>query len=249
MGRVRTERTVKKREASEEQWNSAAAQALEDAGARPDRRKLKGEASRERILDSATQLFSERGYAATGVNDIARGAGVEKAALYWHFESKAELLAAVLDRMDVEVVERIAKRVSTSADPDERLDLFLAGMKKLAKERSHLVRLTLSVAIERSAISPESRAALQRIFERTRVAVESGFDEALGVRLPDLDLIARLTLAYLEEASIRQAVDPEGADHDRFFAHLRRLIVLDVHHQIEVNAIDVDPKRVPTLKA
>jgi AcrR family transcriptional regulator len=239
VARERVERTVKKRGAGDEAWTTAAGQT--------DRRKLKGEQSRERILDSATQLFSERGYAATGVNDIARGAGVEKAALYWHFESKAELLAAVLDRMDLEVVERIVKKVSARINPDERLDLFLDGIKKLAKERSHLVRLTMSVAIERSAISPESRAALQRIFERTRVAVEEGFAEALGVQLPDLDLIARLTLGYLMEASIRQTVDPENAQHDRFFAHLRRLIVLEVQHQLRTHALKVDPKRIPTL--
>jgi len=237
-------RGVKKIDEGPEAWGGAKPRS---AGKRPDRRKLKGELSRERILDSATQLFSERGYAATGVSDIARGAGVEKAALYWHFESKAALLAAVLDRMDLQVVERIVKKVSTSGDSDLRLDLFLAGIKKLAAERSHLVRLTLSVAIERSAISPESRAALQRIFERTRIAVEEGFVEALGVRLPDLDLIARLTLAYLEEAAIRQAVDPEGAQHDRFFAHLRRLIVLEVQHQIRANGLVVDPARIPKL--
>jgi AcrR family transcriptional regulator len=97
-----------------------------------DRRVLKGMVSRDRILDAALELFSQRGYAATGVYDIAKSAGIEKTALYWHFGSKEGLLAAVLDRMDAEFVERIAKRVARVADDsDARLDLFVNGVKKL----------------------------------------------------------------------------------------------------------------------
>ena len=217
-------------------------------GAQSDRRKQKGRASRERILEAAVALFSERGYAATGVHEIARRAGIEKAALYWHFGSKEGLLAAVMDRMDAEFVERIAKKVSQSATSDERLDLFVNGLKRLAAERGHLVRLMLTVALERGTVSSESRAAMQRIFERTRAAVVFGFEQALGAKLPDLDLIARLALAYLDEAAVRGAIDPEGAEHERFFAHLRRLIVLDVEHQIRASGASVDPARLPQRK-
>jgi hypothetical protein len=51
------------------------------------------------------------------------------------------------------------------------LDLFVNRLERLAAERSHGIRLMLSVAIERAQVSPESRAAVQRIFERTRAAV------------------------------------------------------------------------------
>jgi AcrR family transcriptional regulator len=215
---------------------------------RPDRRRLKGEASRERILDAAVQLFSERGYAGTGVQDIARAAGIEKAALYWHFGSKAGLLAAVLDRMDAEFVDRIVKRVAEGAGPDERLDRFVNGLKRLAAESGHLVRLQLGVAIERAGVSADSQRAVQRIHDRTRDAVVAGFEQVLGVRLPDVDLIARLLQAYLYEASVRAVVDPDGVEHDRFFAHLRRLIVLDVEHQVRASGVEVDPARLPSLR-
>jgi AcrR family transcriptional regulator len=215
-----------------------------------DRRKLKGEASRERILEAALELFSERGYAATGVHEIARRAGIEKAALYWHFGSKEGLLAAVMDRTDAEFVERIQKRVARSAGgSDERLDLFITGLRKLAAERGHLVRLTLGVAIERGNVSEEARSAMHRIFDRTRQAVEMGFAHALGVKLPDTDLIARLVLAYLYEAAVRGAIDPDGADAERFAGYLRRLIVLDVEHQNRIAGLGIDPARLPTQKS
>jgi AcrR family transcriptional regulator len=203
---------------------------------RPDRRKLKGQLSRERILEAAVGMFSERGYAASGVDGIARRAGIEKAALYWHFGSKEGLLAIVLDRMDAEIVEGIVKHVGEAGSSEDQLDRFVKGLESLAAERGHLVRLMLGVALERRG-SPESRAAIQRIFERTRVAVEKGFQDGLGVKLPDADLIARLAMAYLVEAAVHETVDPEGADHARFFAHLRRLIALDVEHQLRAAAL------------
>jgi AcrR family transcriptional regulator len=212
---------------------------------RRDLRRVKGEASRERILDAAIQLFSERGYAATGVQEIARRAGIEKAALYWHFGSKESLLAAVLDRTDAEFIERTLKRVARGVTPDERLDLFVNGLLRLVSERGHMVRLMLSIAIERGKVSPESREAVARVFERTRKAVAEGFEQGLGVALPDIDLIARLVLAYLEEAAVRGAIDPDHAEHERFFAHLRRLIVLDVEHQLREAGADVALARLP----
>jgi hypothetical protein len=48
--------------------------------------------------------------------------------------------------------------------------------------------------------------------------VAQGFEQALGVQLPDVDLIARLTLAYLHEAAVRAQVDPRGVEHERFWS-------------------------------
>lgn len=54
--------------------------------------------ARDKLLDAATTLFYEDGIGATGVDDVVRAAGVSKPTLYAHFGSKAELVAAVLER-------------------------------------------------------------------------------------------------------------------------------------------------------
>ncbi len=54
--------------------------------------------ARDRLLDAASALFYEDGIGATGVDDVVRAAGVSKPTLYAHFGSKAELVAAVLER-------------------------------------------------------------------------------------------------------------------------------------------------------
>lgn len=55
-------------------------------------------ATRECVLDHALTLFSERGYAATGVRDIIRAAGVTQPTLYYHFRDKSGLFLALIER-------------------------------------------------------------------------------------------------------------------------------------------------------
>ena len=244
-------RKAKRRRTSEAPRTRRAARAgaAESETVVSDGRLLRGQVSRDRILESAVELFSQRGYAGTGVYDIARAAGVEKTALYWHFGSKEGLLAAVLDRMDEEFVEQIVKRVARGGrDTDDRLALFASGLERLVSEHGHLIRLLLSVSIERSQVSPETRVAMERTYERTRLAVARGFEQSLGVELPDVDMIARLTLAYLWEASVREQIDPKGVDHARFFQHFRRLVALDVEHQLAAMGVELEPAQRPRRK-
>jgi AcrR family transcriptional regulator len=244
---VRELEKLQNRKAGKPKRSRSSAKAQKEARAKSgisDRRKLRGMVSRDRILDSALELFSQRGYAATGVYDIARAAKIEKTALYWHFGSKEGLLAAVLDRMDEQFVERSARRVArTGDDSDTRLDVFVDGLMRIVTETSYLLRLMLSVSIERSQESAETRAAMLRILERTRLAIGLGFEDTLGVKVPDIDLIARLCLGYLYEAAVREQIDPGSVDHPRFFAHLRRLIALDVEHQLQRGRIEIVPER------
>jgi AcrR family transcriptional regulator len=70
---------------------------------------------RQRVLDSAAALFLDRGYAQTSLRDIATDAGMKAGSVYYHFESKEDLLKAILLRgmavMD-EAFEVIAVEVS-----------------------------------------------------------------------------------------------------------------------------------------
>jgi AcrR family transcriptional regulator len=57
-------------------------------------------AARERILDTAYELFSRRGIRAVGVDEVIERAAVAKATLYRHFKSKDELVLAFLQRRE-----------------------------------------------------------------------------------------------------------------------------------------------------
>lgn len=71
-------------------------------------RRTKEEAActREAILDAALACFNRQGLSATTLGDIARAAGVTRGAVYWHFEGKQEVLAALRDRVSLPFLDR-----------------------------------------------------------------------------------------------------------------------------------------------
>ncbi len=55
---------------------------------------------REHIIDVAFELFSEKGYSATGLRSIMEAAYISKGGIYVYFDSKADILLAIIDRFD-----------------------------------------------------------------------------------------------------------------------------------------------------
>ena len=53
--------------------------------------------TKQSILAAAQKIFTERGFAKASLSDIAREANVTRGAIYWHFENKSELLAALME--------------------------------------------------------------------------------------------------------------------------------------------------------
>lgn len=64
----------------------------------------------EEILDAATTLFGEQGFARTRLEDVAKKAGVSKGTLYLYFDSKESLFRAMVRRKVVTVVEEAERR-------------------------------------------------------------------------------------------------------------------------------------------
>lgn len=62
--------------------------------------------TRERILETALELFSQRGYLGTSMSDIAKELGITKGALYKHYASKQEILDSIITRMGELDLER-----------------------------------------------------------------------------------------------------------------------------------------------
>jgi AcrR family transcriptional regulator len=76
-----------------------------DAEAGP--RRLRRAERREQILGAATRAFARAGFTATGLDDIAAEAGITRVIIYRHFESKADMYRAVLDRACTRLAETV----------------------------------------------------------------------------------------------------------------------------------------------
>lgn len=190
-------------------------------------RRAQGEESRQRLIEAATTCLAERGYGATSVGDICRRAGVAKAALYWHFESKEGLLAAVLETAGGRWIEEIEKRVSASGTPAERLNGLVDGWRRVLREEPELLRLPLFLQLEEGEASERTRRAIEALFERAERAIVRGIEDTFGRRdLPDLALAAQTILILLQGSVSRVSVLRDPIAVDRVFDEFRRTVVL-----------------------
>src|SRR5919201_5904732 len=90
------------------------------------RRAAEARATREALIQAALELFTERGYAGVGTEEIVARAQVTRGALYHHFEDKRDLFRAVFERVEADLMERIGARMEATDDPWE---LMIAGMR------------------------------------------------------------------------------------------------------------------------
>jgi AcrR family transcriptional regulator len=81
--------------------------------------------ARERILSVASDLFYHQGVRAVGIDTIIAAAGVAKMSLYRAFPSKDDLVAAYLERRNVEFWERWDRTVAAADDPRAQLEGLL----------------------------------------------------------------------------------------------------------------------------
>ena len=82
-------------------------------------------ARRQQILDTAAELFAERGFHGVSVHDIGKACGISGPALYKHFSGKGELLAASLTDISETLLKEGAARAAEADSPSAALDALI----------------------------------------------------------------------------------------------------------------------------
>ena len=81
--------------------------------------------TKERILETALELFAQSGYLGTSMSDIAKQLGITKAALYKHYTSKQEILDRIVERMNQMDYERAEQYEMPETEPDGFAEAYL----------------------------------------------------------------------------------------------------------------------------
>ena len=81
--------------------------------------------TKERILESALELFAQNGYLGTSMSDIADRLGITKAALYKHYAGKQEILDRIVERMNAMDYERAEEYEMPETEPDGFAEAYL----------------------------------------------------------------------------------------------------------------------------
>jgi len=170
-----------------------------------------GQATRRELIDIATRLFVAHGYQATSIDAVLREAGISRGALYHHFADKAALFEAVLDRVEADVAERVAKAAGEVDDPVEALRAGSHAWLRLARDPA--VRQIVLV----DALTVVGWEKWREIDERYAFGLLKGALGAVAaqgrVRKELVDLLAHMLLAALAEVAlfIARAKDAKAA--------------------------------------
>jgi TetR/AcrR family transcriptional regulator len=196
-------------------------------------RRRQREATRERILEAASEAFAEKGFLGASTREIARRAATNQGLITYHFRSKEELWRAAADRIFEGLGARLVGRLGTPehGDPRERAREAIREYVRFAAARPALFRLM----VDEGKVADDRMNWLVDVHLRPRFeAISRGLMQAAGI---DETLLPHAFYALVGAASLIFAVAPE----------CRRLTGLDpeTHGAIETHADFVARLMVP----
>ena len=180
------------------------------------------EATRAALIAAARECFVAQGFEATSTEAILARAGVSKGALYHHFDSKTELLAAVFETISQDLVAKAGAAAGKARAPRKALAAALKAWLRFAIEpepRRILLDIGPAVLgfararqIEDEIAQAPIRRAILRVVERDHSPYT------------DIDLVARLLSAAVSELALvamQRGVDSKSlAPMDDYIAAL-----------------------------
>jgi AcrR family transcriptional regulator len=172
----------------------------------PTRRWARADATQQRILDAATDVFSARGFWAATMADIVGQSGAGIGSIYHHFGGKRELFLAIYDRLSAEVELRVAGAAQQAGDLDNRQAFAVHAQAYLDAVWQNR-RATLTLA------SGDVPTDFQEVRRRNTLTF---FQRWMGVLHVDFSkrsrLLSRVLIAIMSEASLMVAMCDDVAD-------------------------------------
>ncbi len=189
----------------------------------PRRRQQAGE-TRTAVLGAAARLFAERGWAATGMRDVAREAGVSVETVYANCRTKSDLLMAAID---------VAVVADADPVPLDRREEFTALGRGARRERVcaaaglvtaiHRRTAGVNAALREAAASdPELDRLMRQREEGRRTNVQQGLSLVTGGPVPE-DLVDALW-AVLDVGVYRMLTDLRGWSDEQYETWLADVI-------------------------
>lgn len=97
---------------------------------------MKKEVRKQELIKIAYELFITKGYENTSVDEIIASAGIAKGTYYYHFESKEQMLEAVVNKMIDEGVKRAKMVVKSNLELEEKLVYTILALRVTPEEQS-----------------------------------------------------------------------------------------------------------------
>jgi AcrR family transcriptional regulator len=177
--------------------------------------RLPADQRRVQLLDVARTRFSEQGFHATSMDEIAEAAGVTKPVLYQHFPSKRALYVELLEETGRQLLSLLAEATGRAATGRERVELGFRAYFRFAVGDRASFRLLFGTSIRND---PEFARIVEEILQAVAETVST------LIEIPTTDNNQRMILAtaligMAESVSRRALQDPEHEVDGEQLAH------------------------------
>jgi AcrR family transcriptional regulator len=194
---------------------------------------------RERILDAAFSVFSQRGYRGAGVDEVGRQAETSKGGVYFHFPTKEKLFLELLRTTADRLVGKVERTIEPYEDPIERADVALRTVLGVFAGHRTMARLFLIDAV---GAGTEFGAELQRLHQRFAGIITAELDAAVAageIEAIDTSIAGMAWFGALNEVVMRWLMSEEPGRLEDAYPTLRTLLL---------RSVGVDEARIAALE-
>ncbi len=161
------------------------------------------EKTRDRILGAAEQVFANKGYHESLVDEIAEEVSLSKGGIYFHFPSKEDLFFSVMDRLADRLVSKAEAAAAQETSPLAKAEAALMEVLLRLGKRRRLARILM---VQGYSMGKAFEAKRVEIFGRFAEIIKANLDEAVKageIRDVDTAIAAHVWLGAINEIVIR----------------------------------------------
>ncbi len=161
------------------------------------------DATRQRLLDAAEQVFADKGYHGTVVDDIIRASDSSKGGFYFHFPNKQAIFLSLVDKLVPRLATAIDRAIAAETDPIAQLDAALRTVLETFGRHRQLSKILL---IEAVGLGHGFDEKLMRTRGRFAGMIQTHLDRAVAagaIEPQDTTLIAWAWFGAINEIVVR----------------------------------------------
>lgn len=193
------------------------------------RKKIQNPETARRILAAAERAFAMHGLAGARTDEIARAAGVNKAMLYYYFQSKKSLHRAVVENLFNQASSLIQKETPANAGAREALLAFIDGYFKFRVANPNYARLMQHIMMEspkefRHVARQYFRQGYQELTTTIRRGISRGEFHSIDAEHTVINIIAMIVF-YFSGAPVHSVLLGQDALRPNAVAQHRRAVI------------------------
>ena len=194
---------------------------MADTNDRPTTTRLPAAERRRQLLEVALQVFADKGFYGTSMNEVAEAAGVTKPVLYQHFTSKEALYRELVDELGTRLERAIVEGVADADGPRQQVEAGFHAYFRWATREGPAFRVLFA---EHNRADPVLATAIEKVESAVADRV-AGFIEVEGLSDDERQVLAYGVVGLAESTSrhwLGLGLGP-GTGADAFAAQVAQL--------------------------